>query len=213
MSSSGESANAATIALPNELLVVIFAHIDSFDAKLACRLVSHQWLECADDRCAWDGGHGHFDALQVHIMCDGRKRRARLSYVLGDQYIEPQVWLIDADADSQPPAAKRRNNSVAIASTASMHRRFLAYLLARMPLRTLQVECGRAARLDNDDEEDSDDDVDARSTTGEHAAVGDWWTALLNATALPQLTSLEATAYDRRCGGAPLLARLAQLVE
>ena len=49
-------------ALPNELLIEIFAHVNSFQVKLTCRCVSRQWLACIDDCRAW---RRHFDTLRV----------------------------------------------------------------------------------------------------------------------------------------------------
>ena len=180
------------IVLPNEILVEIFSHIDKFNAKLACRRVNRRWLACVDDRRAWKH---HFDKLQVMIRWEGTSKAPVLLRYSCGYWNDVREWSVDcptatATAGPTTRAKRRRLNT----SLASQHCRFLAFLLARIPLRSFTV----VALLQSSK-------IAPEPT--ELTVVGDLWTAVLNA-ANSQLTEIKVMGV-----GKMMLDRTTQLVE
>ena len=173
----------ASVALPSELWLEIFSHIDEFDTKLACRLVNRQWRSWMDDRQPW---RRHFDKLKVSIHREngrGKDDHVVLAYGLNGNPLE---WRV---ACSNEATAEQRRRQKSILDS---HRRFLAYILARIPLRSLRVQYYYRP---------------PESAT----ALVDLWTAIM-AVPNSQLTSIDfSSLYSYNSEGA-VLGRVAQLI-
>ena len=142
-------------ALPVELWLKIFAHIDDFQSKLECRLVSRQWRTCIDDRQSWRGPH--FGTVNIMIASQQNEVVdtacgvvAVLLYYGLNADSKRKHWTIgcasDDRTDADTPAAKRRQmlNAGQLGDKRDGHRRFAAFLFSRISLCTLNVSGGFA---------------------------------------------------------------------
>ena len=121
-------------ALPNELLTEILSHIDSFNARLACRLVCRHWLACGDDRRAWNG-HGYFDTLRVRIG----------QWSHGYSFTHEKSGTAEFDVTSPAGISDNWTQGRPHSASIAKHRRFLAFILARIPLRSFSVHISKYA--------------------------------------------------------------------